>query len=136
MTKIFHIKSITGETWKQFQTRFKYTEDEIYNNISYKKFIAVVVELCDNVGAYNKSEIYIFDSFIDANKLLNAQMYSSNAVNVYEVDLDRNSYTSVIEKYYDAFSYGRLAGIDAHNIELLNWYRKVYDLEEVDVYIH
>lgn len=138
MTRNFIIESIDGETFDQFQVRTAYLWNDLTSSccsLAGKAPIIIWVSCTDNRGVYEKAAIYAFSNFIDANELLNKLMYTGNSVKVYQLDFQRDTYTNIMLKMYDAESYYRLAMIGNNSIssDTLQWHRKLYDLREVKI---
>lgn len=137
MTRTFSIKTGENETPKDFITRFKQMCKEVRSQLP-SRCIAVSIAQCDSVGKYDTSMVMIFDSFIAANSLLNSQMYTNNALEVCEIDLEHDKLTNVLSKCYDSYSYGRMAMISAKNIDdptISFWSGSVYGLKDFSVNI-
>jgi alpha-amylase/alpha-mannosidase (GH57 family) len=107
----------------------------IYNELNDTN-VVVLICFCDEVGMYNKSELHIFNSYIDALSMINFNEYTSNAVKVYEWGNTELNVVSaeMLEKVHDVYGYSRCAGITASPIEASFW-RRLYDTD-ASVYLH
>ena len=102
--------------------------------------IVVVIKKCDDRGTYNTMDIHVFSNFIDANNLINTEMYEHNhAVDIYQYNCINNNYTSVMYKCHNSTDFGRLADINTYSMFDDNFIfrmRMVFDMCETNVTLH
>ena len=101
--------------------------------------VIVVVKNCDNCGAYDTMDIHVFGNFIEANHLLNTEMYKSNALDIYHYNCIKNEFTLVMDKCYDSTRFGRLAGINKQKMfddQMVYKMRHVFNMKETKVTLH
>ena len=102
--------------------------------------VVVVIKNCDIHGAYETMDIHVFANFVDANNLLNSEMYEPNhALDIYHYNCMNDEFTPVMYKCHDGFNFSRLAGIDKQKMfddQLVFRMRKVFDMKSTNVTIH
>ena len=102
--------------------------------------VVVVIKNCDIHGTYDTMNIHVFANFIDANNLLNNEMYEANhALDIYHYNCLKNKFTLVMNKCHDSCRFDRLAGISENHMfddQLIFRIRKVYDTENTNIILH
>lgn len=109
-------------------------DDEIENDHK----VAVRIEKVADDGFILLSEIHIFNSYIDALRLINKNEYSNNIyVEVYEIKKYTSmslevqyTYVHMLYKIYDSSNYARLAQPEESKIEI-NILRKWFDKQTI-----
>ena len=103
--------------------------------------IIVVIKNCDQAtgGSYDTMNIHVYNNFIEANEMINREMYTSNAIDIYQYNCTNDHFTVVMNKCYDSSNFYRLAGIqeqvmfdDSFKFKM----RKVFDMKETNVTLH
>ena len=102
--------------------------------------VVVVVKNCDIHGTYDTMDIHVFANFIDANQLLNTEMYESHhALDIYHYDCIKDEFTMVMDKPHDSCKFGRLACIGNQKMfdkQFVVRMRKVFEMKNTNVTLH
>ena len=98
----------TMKTWNEDEARnlCNFARNNIFKDNYESHKISITVNSIKD-GYINTSDIYVFDSYVDALETINSYEYSDKAVEVNEIGCDH--YTHLMWKSSDTYNYSRLA---------------------------
>ena len=101
--------------------------------------VVLVIKDCDHGGSYDTMDIHVFADFLEANDMINKEMYTSHNLDIYQYNCIKNTFVRVMDKCYDSFRFDRPAAVNVNSMfddQFRFRMRKVFNMKETKVTLH
>lgn len=101
--------------------------------------VVLVIKDCTG-GSYDTMDIHVFADFLEANDMINKEMYMlSHSLEIYQYNCINNTFVRIMDKCCQTTSFDRLAMIEVNSMfddQFRFRMRKVFDMKETKVTLH